>query len=120
MALDPVDLERANMLSMAGFPAGVLSFCLPKLAVVALLQRILNPSFRHRVFLWSLTGFTTAYLVVCFLILYIQCDPPRALWDYDIQMSGNFKCWDGSILVNMSIAGAGARLDSFLPGRMHS
>lgn len=111
LALDPKDLERANMLNMAGFPAGVMSFCTPKLAVVALLVRILNPSIRHRIFLWSLTGFTTVYLVVCFLILYIQCDPPRALWDYDLQMSGDFTCWDSKVLVNMSIAGAGMSLE---------
>lgn len=99
------------MLNLAGFPAGVLSFSTPKLAVVALLVRILNPSIRHRIFLWSLTGFTTAYLVVCFVVLYVQCDPPRALWDYDLQMSGDFTCWDSKILVNMSIAGAGMSLE---------
>ncbi|KAL1959107.1 hypothetical protein VTO42DRAFT_2894 [Malbranchea cinnamomea] len=116
LAIDPNKLERALMLNMAGFPAGVLSFCIPKLAVVALLQRILNPSRRHKIFLWSLTLFTTLYLSFCFIVLYIQCDPPRALWDQEVMRSGNFKCWDSAIMVNLSIAGAAlsAAVDMYL------
>lgn len=97
LALDPADLERAHMLNMARFPAGVLSFCIPKLAVVALLVSILNPRIRHQIFLGFLVGFTTAYLVVCFLNLFIQFDPPPALWDYNSRKTGDFTCWDSKI-----------------------
>ncbi|KAI4618412.1 hypothetical protein J4E80_005010 [Alternaria sp. BMP 0032] len=46
----------AILYTLAGFPPGIFSFGIPKLAVVALLTRITNPSRKHRIFLWAMTG----------------------------------------------------------------
>ena len=44
----------AILYTLAGFCPGILSFAIPKLAVVALLTRITNPSKRHKIILWSI------------------------------------------------------------------
>jgi len=103
-ALDPDESSRAVMLNFAGFAPGVLSFVTPKLAVVALLTRIMNPSGRTKIFLWALTCVSGLFIVGCVIILYAQCDPPKALWDSTVE---NPKCWDPTILVDYSIFAGG-------------
>jgi hypothetical protein len=68
-----------------------MSFAIPKLAVIALLTRLLNPSQAQKVFLWSLG-------VVCFLstginnlLIFLQCIPVEAQWDFSIKEK---MCWD--------------------------
>ncbi|KAH9232500.1 hypothetical protein K456DRAFT_1750874 [Colletotrichum gloeosporioides 23] len=70
---DILDLEQkqgAILWTIAGFPAGVMSFGLPKLAVVALLTRIMNPSKGHKIFLWAMTLFCLANLAGCWILVY--------------------------------------------------
>jgi hypothetical protein len=88
---------------MVGFLPGVMSFGLPKFAVVALLTRILNASRSHRVFLWCMTGLCMVSLLGCIVILFAQCTPSQSQWDFSIQG----KCWDRSILVHYSMFAGG-------------
>ncbi|KAL1964903.1 hypothetical protein VTN77DRAFT_6256 [Rasamsonia byssochlamydoides] len=106
-------LENAIMLNTAGFIPGILGFVTPKLAVVALLTKILNPSRVHRIFLWFLTLEGGVIICGCIIILYAQCDPPKSMWIVTIQ---NAKCWDPYILVDYAIfAGAlSAAIDLYL------
>ncbi|KAK2770912.1 integral membrane protein [Colletotrichum kahawae] len=64
--LDTEQKQGAILWTIAGFPAGVMSFGLPKLAVVALLTRIMNPSKGHKIFLWAMSfcAFVDIYLAV--------------------------------------------------------
>ncbi|OJJ50176.1 hypothetical protein ASPZODRAFT_13265 [Penicilliopsis zonata CBS 506.65] len=99
--LEPHELERAKFFNAVAFAPGILSFCLPKLAVVALLVRIMNPSRSQRIFMWTLVCGTGLAALCCVVILFAQCHPTRALWVDGIQGA---KCWNASILVEYSIA----------------
>ncbi|KAL2755541.1 hypothetical protein ACRALDRAFT_1071199 [Sodiomyces alcalophilus JCM 7366] len=89
--------------TIAGFPPGIVSFGVPKLAVVALLTRIMNPSRWHTIFLWTLTGLCNVVLMGCTVILFAQCQPSKSQWDFSVPGV----CWDRWILVSYAIA-AGA------------
>ncbi|KAK7440680.1 integral membrane protein [Colletotrichum acutatum] len=65
---DVLTLEQksgAILWTIAGFPPGVMSFGLPKLAVVALLTRIMKPSRWHALFLWFIATFCLINLIGC-------------------------------------------------------
>ncbi|KAL1967283.1 hypothetical protein VTN77DRAFT_3329 [Rasamsonia byssochlamydoides] len=106
-------LERALLLSTASFAPGILSFTVPKLGVVALLTRVMNPTPRFKVFLWVLVGGSGLIIFGCVIILYAQCRPTRALWTPTITGS---RCWDASVLENYSLASGAlsAFVDLFL------
>ncbi|UQC79499.1 uncharacterized protein CLUP02_04979 [Colletotrichum lupini] len=104
--------SRAIFWTVAGFPAGVMSFGLPKLAVVALLTRILNPSPWHKTFLWALSLFCLLNLTANMILLFAHCQPTQSQWDFSV--SGH--CLDKWILVSFAIyTGAfGAFVDLYL------
>lgn len=105
---DVLTLEQksgAILWTIAGFPAGVMSFGLPKLAVVALLTRIMNPSRWHALFLWFIATFCLINLIGCVIILFAQCQPSHAQWDFSVT---DKTCWDKWILVYFAIYSGGA------------
>jgi hypothetical protein len=85
--------------TIAAFCPGILSFAIPKLAVVALLTKLLAPSPAHKVFLWCSSGFTTAALLGCVIILYARCTPTRSQWNFSVKG----ECWSIWILVKYGI-----------------
>lgn len=72
---------------------------MPKLAVVALLVRTMNPSRRQKCLLWGMAVGSGLLLMGCVVILYVQCKPSRALW---VLIPGA-TCWGPGVLVNYSI-----------------
>ncbi|KAL2174026.1 uncharacterized protein P884DRAFT_250811 [Thermothelomyces heterothallicus CBS 202.75] len=92
-------LGGAIFYTMVAFCPGILSFGLPKLAVVALLTRMMNPSRLHSIFLWFLAIFCQLSLMGCVGILFGQCTPTRSMWDFSVKG----KCINPWILVNYSI-----------------
>lgn len=100
--LSPDALEMAILLNTVSFLFGILSFSLPKLAVSAMLDRILNPSLVNRIILWFLTVFAAIAAFICILILFTRCDPPKALWQTQLLQEGA-TCSDPWILVNYAI-----------------
>lgn len=96
-------LETAILLNTVSFLFGILSFTLPKLAVSAMLNRILNPTLFHRVALWFLTGLAAVVSVICIIILFTMCDPPKALWHTHLVMEGAATCKDTWILIDYAI-----------------
>ncbi|KAL2262439.1 hypothetical protein VTK26DRAFT_1342 [Humicola hyalothermophila] len=86
--------------TMVGFCPGIMSFGLPKLAVVALLTRLLSPGRIHRIFLWTLAIVCLLSLIGCVVVLFGRCTPARSLWDFDVVPQ---TCFDVSILVNYAI-----------------
>jgi hypothetical protein len=90
----------AILWTMVGFCPGILSFGIPKLAVIALLSRLMNPSRKHRIFLWTLGVFCVLSLLGCVVVLFGRCTPSRSLWDFDVQPESCFDVW---ILVNYAI-----------------
>ncbi|KAK1460802.1 integral membrane protein [Colletotrichum melonis] len=94
----------AILWTIAGFPPGVMSFGLPKLAVVALLTRNMNPSKWHALFLWFIACFCLINLIGCVIILFAQCQPSHSQWDFSVT---DKTCWDKWILVYFAIYSGG-------------
>ncbi|CAJ2508350.1 Uu.00g133760.m01.CDS01 [Anthostomella pinea] len=85
MSLLSVKQQEGSILwTTAGFCPGVMSFGLPKLAVVVLLTRLLNPDRLHRYFLWFLGMFTQLVLLATVGVLIGRCYPANAQWDFSI------------------------------------
>jgi len=93
----------AILWTMVGFLPGVISFGLPKFAVVALLTHLLNASRRHTIFLWSMTTLCMFSLLGCIVILFAQCTPSRSQWDFSVKG----QCWNPWILVHYSMYAGG-------------
>ncbi|KAK4164969.1 hypothetical protein QBC43DRAFT_260891 [Cladorrhinum sp. PSN259] len=102
-ALDLEQKQNAVKYTIFGFPPGIMSFALPKFAVVLLLNRLMNPSKYHRIFLWFLAFGSQILLLGCVVILFAQCTPSAAQWTFSMEK----KCWDPMLLVRYSI-GAGS------------
>ena len=101
--------------TLAGFCPGIFSFGVPKLAVVALLTRITNPSRRHKIFLWSMTGGCLFILFGCVIIIFAQCAPTRSQWDFSVQGT----CWSPWVLIYYAIV-AGSKYLQIYPAKMLS
>ncbi|GAB1313432.1 hypothetical protein MFIFM68171_03642 [Madurella fahalii] len=93
--------ERALLFTTIGFIPGILSYTIPKFAVVILIKDLLSPSRRHVTAIWALAGVNAVLIVLCITFVYVQCDPPRALWTVGIKA----RCWDPVALIATSIAG---------------
>ncbi|KAJ5626328.1 hypothetical protein N7510_002637 [Penicillium lagena] len=81
LALPEEKMELAIMLNTVSFLFGILSFTVPKLAVAAMLNRILNPGWLAKTWLWLVTGLAATVSCICIIILFTMCDPPKALWE---------------------------------------
>ena len=96
-------VEQATFLNCLSFLFGIISFTIPKLAVTAMLNRILNPSLAQRVYLWSLTSLAAVVSGVCIIVLFTMCDPPKALWQTHLVTEGTATCKDVWILIDYAI-----------------
>lgn len=110
--LSPERLVKVSLVNYADFALGIVSFSLPKLAVAALLNRIMNPNWFQKSILWLLTGLVALTSGICIVVLFTMCDPPRALWDVSLVMQGNAKCRDISILIDYAIFTGGRDSDT--------
>ncbi|KAL0943430.1 uncharacterized protein CTRU02_201316 [Colletotrichum truncatum] len=104
MTLLSVEQQQGAILwTTAAFCPGIMSFGLPKLAVVSLLTRLMNPGKYHKWFLWWMAIWCQLTLFVTAGLLLGRCMPARSLWDFSIEGT----CFDVSILVAYCIyAGA--------------
>ncbi|KAG7053147.1 integral membrane protein [Colletotrichum scovillei] len=78
---------------------GIMSFGLPKLAVVSLLTRLMNPGIYHKWFLWWMGIWCQLTLFVTVGLLIGRCTPASSLWDFSIEGT----CFSPDILINFSI-----------------
>ena len=99
-------LSLVLLLNNIDFLLGIMSFSLPKLAVVALLNRLFNPSLYHRIVLWGLTGLVALVSCICVIIIFTICDPPQAQWDTALLEKGA-TCRDRWPLVYYAIFNGG-------------
>lgn len=106
------DKEKSILYVTFGFCAGVMSFGLPKLAVVALLVRLLNVPKWHRFILWTLGALSQGVVVGTVIILVAQCSPARALWDFSITEK---KCVDIYTVIHYGEFAGGEFLTRFYP-----
>ncbi|KAH8175239.1 integral membrane protein [Sarocladium implicatum] len=95
--------ENVRLYTIAAFCPGVISFGLPKFAVVDLLTRLMNPSKWHRRFLWGMCIVCLLTLLATIGTLLGQCTPTRAMWNFDMEKT----CVDIDHIVGFSLyAGA--------------
>ncbi|KAI6780517.1 uncharacterized protein J7T54_000157 [Emericellopsis cladophorae] len=91
--------ERVTLWTTAAFCPAVLCLGLPKLAVVRLLTRLMNPSRWHGYFLWFLAIWCLGTLGATVGTLLGQCQPTESLWRQDIEG----RCVDPKIIVDFSL-----------------
>lgn len=101
--------QRVILWTTAAFCPGVVSFGLPKLAVIYLLTKLLNPSRLHKMFLWWMGIWCQLTLFATVGILLGKCTPARSLWDFSVKG----KCIDNNILVSYCIYAGGQFLFPF-------
>lgn len=90
--------EGVILWMMSAYVPGIPSLGLGKLAVIALLTRLLFPGKLHYWALWVLGSLCVATLVTTVSLLMLQCSPPRALWDFSVEG----KCLPVEVLIGMS------------------
>ncbi|PYI23476.1 hypothetical protein BO99DRAFT_419097 [Aspergillus violaceofuscus CBS 115571] len=101
--LSAATVEHATFLNCLSFLFGIVSFTVPKLAVTAMLNRILNASHIQRVCLWTLSTLAAIVSGVCIIILFTMCDPPRALWQTSLVAEGKATCKNVWMLIDYAI-----------------
>ncbi|OBR14527.1 LOW QUALITY PROTEIN: Integral membrane protein [Colletotrichum higginsianum IMI 349063] len=97
--------QGAILWTTAAFCPGIMSFGLPKLAVVSLLTRLMNPGRLHKWFLWWLGIWCQLTLWVTAGLLLGRCTPARSLWDFSIKGT----CISTDILIWFSVYAAVAQ-----------
>lgn len=102
--LSSEELSNSIMFIMAGFAPGLMSIVVPKLAVVALLARTMNPTPKQKWFLWGTVLGSGVLLMGCVVILYLQCRPASEIWEMNFAKGS---CWSMTVLVNYSIVVGG-------------
>jgi hypothetical protein len=93
------DLENAIFFTTIGFIPGILSFTVPKFAVIILVTKLLSPHRWQKWIMWILAIINSSLILVTIAIVFAQCDPPKAMWTVGI----DFKCWDPMVLVSVTI-----------------
>lgn len=90
----------------------VLTFAMPKLAIVALLERLLGLRLRTRVLFWSMAISLVIFCLALSASWYAQCTPRAHQWD---RMNVQGTCWNPAILLNYSyfVGAYSAFLDLF-------
>ncbi len=96
-------VELASLLTLVGLTMGALSFTLAKVAVVILLIQLLRPALWHVRFLWTLVSGNVLFMATAGLIFFLQCRPPQALWNQEVEHS----CWDPMIATSLAISASG-------------
>lgn len=91
--------QNAILFTIAAFCPGVMSFGLPKMAVVSLLTRVLNPGTHHKWFLWWLAIWCQLTLFATVGILLGQCTPAASLWTFSMKGS----CISKSVVVDYCV-----------------
>ncbi|KAJ5979811.1 hypothetical protein N7481_007109, partial [Penicillium waksmanii] len=99
--------EQALLWNMISFIFGIVSFALPKLAVAALLHRILNPIRIHRIILWTLVSMITVIAIINILIYVTMCSPPQGLWKSTLVLEGVAKCRPVDVLIGFATFNGG-------------
>lgn len=101
--LTPSEISTVLKLNWAAQPWGIASFGLGKISTAFLILRIQSSAtvWRKRFLHWSI-GITIVATVISILSLFVQCNPPRALWE---EVPGA-KCWNAKVNSDIQIINA--------------
>jgi len=85
-------------------PWGIFGFAVGKVSVALLMLRIIGPNTVWRK--WILWGTMVSVIIInavgC-ILTFVQCDPPRALWNPQLVASGQAKCWNPKVQSNYAL-----------------
>lgn len=96
-------LTKVLLVNYIDFAFGILSFTMPKLAISALLNGVMNPGRFHRICLWVLTALVFVSSPICIVVLFTMCDPTEAMWKPQLVAAGAGTCRPNRILVGYAI-----------------
>lgn len=99
ISLEPYEISQAILFVLIAFIPGLLSFTIPKFAVVILLSKILNPGPMHRTIMWIVSIAYGLLVVVTLIINFAQCSPAATQWG-----KAQGTCWDRRIIVDCMLA----------------
>ena len=75
-----------------------------KISVALLILRIIGPNTTWRkLLLWGLMVSVFLINAVDCILTFVQCDPPKALWDSQLVSMGLAKCWDSKVQSDFAI-----------------
>jgi len=97
--LPPENAQKAIYYIVVSFAPGILSFVIPKFAVVILLVKVLNPGLWHRRLMWVISILYSLMTIGMLVVTFAQCTPAAAQWG-----GAPGKCWDRRITVDYSMA----------------
>ncbi|OIW28762.1 hypothetical protein CONLIGDRAFT_703922 [Coniochaeta ligniaria NRRL 30616] len=83
-ALDLQQKQNTVKWMIAAYVPGIETLGFPKLAVIALLTRLLAPSRLHIYVLWTMGIVCCMSLTAMVMTLILQCTPPQALWNFSL------------------------------------
>ena len=103
--------QRAIFFTTVAGSTGILAFTLPKLAVVILLVKILDPGRWHRRVMWLISVGYFLMSVITIVLVWAHCLPAAAQWG-----AAKGKCWNPAILFIYTVVHGvlGAAFDLYL------
>ena len=110
--LTPSQVKTAVRLNWAAQPFGIAAFASGKISTAFLIMRIENRTLWRKWFLCGSIAVTVVGTTVAILVLFLQCSPPRALWD-DVPGA---KCWNASVNSDIQIINASMSPEVFHRG----
>ncbi|MCJ1236912.1 hypothetical protein MMC14_004895 [Varicellaria rhodocarpa] len=100
--VNPRNLRQVGINNYILQTLGIFAFGTGKVSVGCLILRLLPPSSVWRKwFIWSTIVFVFLFDSVNCVITFVQCSPPRALWDPQIPHT----CWDPKVQTNIAFGG---------------
>ncbi|KAK4096009.1 hypothetical protein N658DRAFT_528045 [Parathielavia hyrcaniae] len=96
--LSEEEIAAALYYAIIAVVPGILSFTLPKFAVVILLVQVLNPGRWHRAFLWIISIVYLLLSVGGIILTFVQCTPAASQWG---AVEGT--CWDPRIVFSYAV-----------------
>ena len=98
--LTPQELHAASKWNWISQPFGTMAIAFGKISVGLLLLNIIGPNTKWRKWtIWINLTFFFIVSILASLFNYVQCNPPRALWD----VVPDAKCWDPRIQPDFAI-----------------
>jgi hypothetical protein len=93
---------------------------MPKLAISALLNRVMNPGRFHQIWLWVLTALVFVSSSPYIVVLFTMCDLPEAMWKPQLVAAGAGTCRPNGIQVAYAIFTGGKSRPSWEYGTIRS
>ena len=102
--INPANLERIGLNSFIFQVLAIFAFGSAKVSVGCMILRLLPITSRYRrrtvrIVVW----FTFVFNIANMIITFVQCSPPRALWEPNVPHT----CWDPDVQLHIAYVGTG-------------